>query len=434
MDCVRAPRRARLIATALAALALACVATPRAAHAEWQRGVDYTTYSANAYGTPASDASLARLAQDGNSHVALVVTRYMANPTATVVAATGSTPTDASILHAIQTARGLGLSVTLKPQIDLLSGGWRGGIAPSDPDTWFASYEDTVDHYADLAREGGASMYVVGTEFKSMSRPVYTPRWQQLIAGVRARFSGRLTYAANWDEYQQVGFWPQLDYIGVDAYWPVASASDQPVAALVSTWTSRGYIDSLRNEAFAVGRPVLFTEIGYRSVVGATIHPGVWDSVASYDAQEQANAYEAAYEAFAGRGWFAGLYWWSWPAALPPSPWNGDYTPIFKPAETAMQNWNARLTPVTADPVPPPPPAAPVAAAPVKPAVTRPAKPKPHGRPTHKNARAKKHAARRCSSGAHRRSTACRRARSRKHAHSHHSNAQNRSVSARSAG
>lgn len=366
MDGVRAPRRARLVA--VAGLAAVCLAQPHAARAELQRGVAYTTYSANTYGAAASDASLARLAGDGNSHVAIVVTRYMANPYSIVVAPTASTPTDASILHAMQTAHAFGVSVTLKPQIDIRSGGWRGGIAPLDPSAWFNSYEATIDHYADLAREGGASLLVVGTEFKSMTGPLYTARWRQLIAGVRARFSGQLTYAANWDEFQRVGFWPSLDYIGVDAYWPVASSSDEPVSALVSAWTSRGYIASLGAVASRVGKPVLLTEVGYRSIVGATIHPGIWDSVGSYDPQEQANAYEAAYEALAGQPWFAGLYWWSWPAALPPDAENGDYTPTFKPAESVMKSWNASLAPapVAADPVM----SAPVAAAPGQPPVT----------------------------------------------------------------
>jgi hypothetical protein len=351
MNGVRAPRTARRVALALAGLAVACFAVPRAAQAEWQRGVAYTAYSANAYGASASDASLTRLAENGNSHVAIVVTVYMTDGTSTSVAATSSTPTDGAILHAMQTARSLGLRVTLKPQIDLLAGGWRGGIAPTDPAAWFDSYETTIDHYADLARQGGASMYEVGTELKTMSGPAYTARWQQLIDGVRERFGGRLTYAANWDEFQQVGFWRNLDYIGVDAYWPIASTSDQPVSALVSAWSSRGYIASLRHVSALNGKPVLFTEIGYRSVVGATIHPGIWDSVAAYDAQEQANAYEAAYEAFASQPWFAGLYWWSWPAALPANGWNGDYTPTFKPAESVMTSWNARLAAA------PPPPA-----------------------------------------------------------------------------
>jgi hypothetical protein len=400
VDSVRALRKARPIAALLAALTLICLAPPRTASADWQRGVAYTAYSANAYGAPASDASLARLAQDGNTDVAIVMTVYMANPNSVSVGTTSSTPTDAGVLHAMQTARTLGLRVTLKPQVDLLVGGWRGGIAPTDPAAWFDSYEATIDHYADLARQGGASMYVIGTEFKSMTRPLYTARWQQLIAGVRGRFPGRLTYAANWDEYQQVGFWRDLDYIGVDAYWPVATISDQPVSALLSTWGSRGYLASLQRTSALAGKPVLFTEIGYRSVVGATIHPGIWDSVAPYDAQEQANAYEAAYQALASQPWFAGLYWWSWPAALPPNGSNGDYTPTYKPAETVMRTWNAQLAAADAPAEPAPPDAsapAPVSSSPaaapsvpaplVSPAPAAPRKPVHHVKRSKKTAR-----------------------------------------------
>ena len=349
MDALRAPWEARLVAVALAVI---CLALPRAAHADWQRGVAYSAYTAGAYSAPASDASLARLAQDGNSDVSIVVTVYMPGRFSSTVGPAASTPTDASILHAMQTARSLGLRVALKPQIDLPLGGWRGAISPLDPAAWFSNYESTIDHYADLARQGGASLYEVGTELKSMSGPAYTARWQQLIADVRQRFPGQLTYAANYDEFQQIGFWRSLDYIGVDAYWPVASSSDQPISSLVSAWSSRGYIASLQRASAATGRPVLFTEVGYRSIVGATVHPGIWWSVADYDMQEQANAYEAVYEALASQPWFAGLYWWGWPAALPPNGWNGDYTPTFKPAESVMTSWNARLAPTTPSPAP----------------------------------------------------------------------------------
>jgi hypothetical protein len=280
----------------------------------------------------------------------------------------------------MQTARSLGLEVTLKPQIDILPSGWVGTITPSDPAAWFDSLQATIYHYADLAQQGGAGMLVIGTEFQSMSGPAYTARWQQLIAGVRQRFSGRLTYAANFDEFQQVQFWPSLDYVGVDGYWRLSNVADPPLESLLSAWASTGHVDALRRTALAAGRPVLLTEIGYRSIAGATIHPNLWSTTGALDLSEQANAYEAAFRTFAGQPWFAGLYWWSWPATLPPDGSNTDYTPTFKPAEQVMQSWNARLAgpqaPVAAAPV-----AAPAPAPTAKP--KRPAKRKrPHRRRT----------------------------------------------------
>src|SRR5436853_119316 len=87
-----------------------------------------------------------------------------AKASASSIIATARTPTDASILHAMQTARSLGLAVTLKPQIDVLPSGWVGTVTPSDPAAWFDSLQTTIYHYADLAQQGGAAMLVVGTE------------------------------------------------------------------------------------------------------------------------------------------------------------------------------------------------------------------------------------------------------------------------------
>jgi hypothetical protein len=353
------------IPTLMIAAALALLA-PAAAQASWQRGIDFTTYSANTYAGAPSDASLARAAASGNDSVSIVVTQYMDNPTSSSLHANGATPTDESILHAMRTARALGMRVNLKPQVDLLTLSWVGAIAPADPSAWFASYEAMIDHYADLATQGGATMLVIGTELKTMSGWAYTARWDQIIAGVRHHFAGKLTYASNWDEYRQVQFWRSLDYIGVDAYLPLSDVPNPPVGSLVSAWTSRGYVSALQAESQAFGKQLLFTEVGYRSILGAAIHPNIWNSLGDYDMSEETNAYEAAYEVFAGRPWFAGIYWWSWPATLPPNGWNGDYTPTFKPAEGVMRTWNARLAggQVTA---PAPVVAAPQPAAPAKP-------------------------------------------------------------------
>jgi hypothetical protein len=335
----------RSLAGLVAIAAALALGAPAIARADWQRGVNFTTYAADTYGTPASDDSLARLAADGNSNVAILVKRFMANNWSSSIAPTPATPTDASLLHAMRTARSLGLQVTLKPQIGLLPGGWAGTIHPADPAAWFNSYEATIDHYADLAQQGGASMLIVGTELQTMSGSAYTNRWQRLIAGVRRRFSGSLTYASNYDEFPQIGFWRSLDYLGVDAYWRLSDSADAPLGDLTAAWSSRGYVERLRRASLAAGKPVLFTEVGYRSIAGSPIHPNWWDTTGSIDPTEQANAYEAAYRAFAGQPWFAGLYWWSWPATLPPDDANGDYTPTFKPAEQVMRNWNATLAP-----------------------------------------------------------------------------------------
>ena len=64
--------------------------------------------------------------------------------------------------------------------------------------------------YAAAAEEGNAELLCIGTELEEFvkKRPQY---WRKLIQEIRGVYKGKLTYAANWDEYQQVPFWDAVD-------------------------------------------------------------------------------------------------------------------------------------------------------------------------------------------------------------------------------
>jgi hypothetical protein len=50
--------------------------------------------------------------------------------------------------------------------------------------------------------------------------------WRRRIADVRRVYSGKLTYAVNWHrEVEEVSFWDALDPIGVQGYFPLATAA-----------------------------------------------------------------------------------------------------------------------------------------------------------------------------------------------------------------
>jgi hypothetical protein len=327
-----------------AALVLFAVAVP-AANAAWQRGANFNTYTPGAYGTSDADASLARLQSDGNDSVEIVTTWYQSKLTSNSIAPDPTrSPTDASVLHAMQQARALGLKVSLKPHVNVNDGTWRGSITPTDGAAWWASYGAMIQHYADLAKQGGATMLVVGTEMQSMTTALSTARWRTVISDARSRFNGKLTYAANYTEFQQVQFWDALDFIGVDAYFALTNVVGDSVATLKGRWTSWGWKGNLSRVASTFGKPVLFTEVGYRSTPDTALHPGLWGWTGAIDLAAQQRAYEAFYQAFADETWFAGAYWWNWPAQIVASPgWDNDYPPIGKPAEDTMKNWNARL-------------------------------------------------------------------------------------------
>jgi hypothetical protein len=62
----------------------------------------------------------------------------------------------------------------------------------------------------------------------------------------------------------------------------------------------------------AVGKPILFTEVGYRSVDGAAIQPWNWRKGGNDNPQKQVNAINGLLEYWSAYPWFAGLHYWSW--------------------------------------------------------------------------------------------------------------------------
>jgi hypothetical protein len=334
-------RRAVALAIGLVSIALA-VAAP--AHgrpaAGFQRGFVLTGWKAGSYLGASTDGALRRAASGGSGHTAIFTQWFMDAPVSSSLAPDPErTPSDASIVAAATEARAAGLEITIKPQIGIRTGSWIGGAHPADLAAFWADYRTMLLHYADLADQVGASMLVVGTEMGTLSWD--EAHWRPLIAEVRERFHGALTYAANYDEYARVPFWDALDYIGIDAYFQLADAGDPaPSAAeLSAAWRSRGYLRSIGAVAERTGKRVVFTEIGYRGIRGTAVSPNIWAGSGITDVEAQANAYRAFYDAVAEQPWMAGVYWWevnvdSW--------WVQDYSPLGKPAEQVIASWNGR--------------------------------------------------------------------------------------------
>jgi hypothetical protein len=322
----------------------ALAADPQGLPASWHRGANLTAWSPEAYGTRVAADAVAALNATGTDRAALVPTWYMSTRTSSKVRPDPArTPTDDALRQAARTARSLGMRVVIKPHVDVLDGTFRGDIAPRSRSRWWRDYTAMLRHYAELAQQEGATMLEVGTELTSMSAD--EREWRRLIADVRTRFAGDLTFAANWiDGARAIGFWDALDAIGIDAYMPlVTDDPDPPVAQLAKAWRKRGYVAKLRRLSRRHRRPVLFTELGYRSRLGTAATPWEWSDKGGAVAQgPQARAYEAAFEVFAGRPWFRGIYWWDWSA----QGWNteiGDGSHRFagKEAEAVVRGWHS---------------------------------------------------------------------------------------------
>lgn len=310
---------------------------------DWQRGANVTAWWHDAYGQPGADTAMADLRATRATHVAIVPTWYMEHGSSSTIAADPlKTPSDASLRHAIDVATGLGLSVSLKPHVDVRDGTFRGDIHPASTAGWFSSYRTMLIHYADLARESGANTVIVGTELTSMSR--HAGEWVRLIADARSRFPGDLTFAANHAAgAREIAFWNKLDYIGIDAYMPLGDEANPSVDQLARAWHERCYVDQLAELHRRHGKPVVFTELGYQSREWTAATPW-WTDAPVIDAESQANAYEAAYRVWSRVPWFKGIYFWEWRAGGY-DPNDGSFSPRGKTAEQVMREWNTGAEP-----------------------------------------------------------------------------------------
>lgn len=243
-------------------------------------------------------------------------------------------------------ARAGGLDVILMPIVLLehpRNKEWRGRIVPEGHnwDEWFRRYTRFIVHFARLAEKHNVAMLMVGSEL--IKTETYTDRWRRVIEEVRQNYRGALGYSANWDHYQptKIGFWPQLDYVGMTSYYELADGPNPAAEELDRNW------EKFKKEILAfqseVQKPILFTEVGWCSQEGAA-HEG-WNYYANQKAteegrREQAMLYEAFIRAWGREPAVGGIVWWEWDLST-----GGDddfnYTPRGKPAEAILRKWFA---------------------------------------------------------------------------------------------
>lgn len=295
------------------------------------------------------------LGENGFNAAAVVNTEYMDDEHSTTIGPVkGRTHSMAEVGTLFRELKKSRVRPVLKPHVDLLNGRWRGEARPppgSTPeerrrwlDAWFASYERFIVRWGTLAQRNNVELLVLGTELKSLVGRENRARWERVIQAVRRVYKGKLTYAANWDNYRQVCFWDLLDLAGIDAYFPLSAkrqpAREELVAAWSGAWTDggrRNWIRELESWQRSLGKPLVFTEAGYRSVDFAAERPWEFKKERPANPRLQADCYRALLEAFEDKKWLEGVFFWHWsPKAGAGGPFDTNFTPQNKPAQRAF--------------------------------------------------------------------------------------------------
>ncbi len=340
------------------------------------QGASLTAYWHNSYALPDAFDQIDYLDGLGVNALTVLVNWYQDSLTAISMSPSLTlTVPDADLEGIIGYAHQKGMSVALKPHLEAKSGGWRGYFAPDDHAAWFQNYTNFITHYAELAERNDVELFFIGTEYRSLTQTsADLAHWTALADQLRTVYSGSLAYAAH--ESGVLGrdagyhiipatFWDHFDYAGTTVYYTLSSEVTPSVTTLVAAWQETNdvhgnlahYTAELTAWQATHGKPVIFAEIGYRSVDCAANRPYQVDgsqcaplaaqtATENFNPTAQANAYEAFFQAAQEMPWLAGVYWWQFEARFTSDREcaNGltadtNFTPCGKTASDSLRNW-----------------------------------------------------------------------------------------------
>ncbi len=277
---------------------------------------DWSGRGARGYGTASDRAQLDRLRAAGVTWVSVMPFGYLASRDDTRVRASyereGSERDDA-LVATVRAAHARGLRVLLKPHL-WVRGSWPGAVDPAreaDARALIDAWASLTAHYADLAAREHVEALTVGVEMDALARRA-PDRWRAMIADVRGRYRGTVTYAANWSDVSTVPFWDALDVVGVNHYAPLAEAPGAADEARVEA-RARAALAGYAAVGRRAGRPVWLTEVGFRHDARALVEPWAWVQQTRAPSMDlQSVGYAATLRAVAAEPAVTGVFAWKW--------------------------------------------------------------------------------------------------------------------------
>lgn len=244
------------------------------------------------------------------------------------------------LIDQIKKAKQNKLKVLVKPHFWVMNKGWAGDFDLSGKAKleWENNFKTYLIYLAKLSDSLKVEMLSIGTELKT-----YTIRhpefFKNLIFEVRKVYKGKLTYAANWDEYENIKFWDQLDYIGIDAYFPLCESKTPGIFEMEKRWKEIGV--KMKSVSLKFDKKIVFTEYGYKSIDYSANKQWEFENTPkneNINFISQINAYTALYNSIWKESFIVGGFIWKWYNDYEMGKDNSDYTPQKKPVIKIIKN------------------------------------------------------------------------------------------------
>ncbi len=300
----------------------------------------YSIY--NGYGGRKATESLTKMRSLGSNSMAIVPYSFIRDKNQAEpfrFSDNAGSENDEAVVHSTFEAKKLGMVSVLKPQV-FAGNSWPGDVEMLNEKDWehfFIYYHKWIRHYALLAEIHQMDVLCVGVEFAkaTLNRE---EDWRKIFRSLRGLYQGNMTYAANWgSEFENVGFWDELDFIGLNCYYSL-SKKDNPTKEEL-----KANFDSVKTKIVRVhrkfGKPIVFTEIGFRSINTPWKIPHA-EGDDSFNPAHQQLCYEVVLEGIANEPWCGGILWWKYPSYLEyRGKENSAFTPNNKMAEETVKKW-----------------------------------------------------------------------------------------------
>jgi hypothetical protein len=310
----------------------------------FEKGVVFPRWNQTSYG-PGDSEWLQGLSdiqvQTGARWIEMPILFSQPSLTSSQVMIGPNTPSVASVVAGIRTARALGYHVFVTPLIGVIGPGlWAANIQFSSykqEEDWFNNFWQALKPYVWAAQIAGADQVSIGSEEVWLEQFAPASLWNTLIARVRSIFSRLITYDMDWTSLSSpVRTWmsnPNLSTIGVTEYIPLVDVPKRvDPKVMFSLWRDK-VKRAIDNFAIRSGKPVLIAEIGYRNTTDALYHS--WDTespASSPDPIEQAAACNAALENVMSDPHIAGIFFWGWDGV-------GAFQLAGQPAVVVLHEW-----------------------------------------------------------------------------------------------
>ncbi len=293
---------------------------------------------------------LNRLKSDGFNYISVCVIWYQQTKTSTEIKPDENmSPTDDEVIYLIREAHKRGMSVMLRPYINIKTGdSWEGEINFGSNvylwNKWFKNYEKFILHYASIASKENVELFSVGAELEGTVSQI--ENWEKVINDVRKIYKGKILYGANSGNEKNVKFFDKLDFISLDFYYTLSEKSN-PTETDFEETLRKEYVPELRQLYLQYKKPIIISEVGYRSINTAYIDPWNYNKKGIADFKMQAELYEAFLNTVYKENFIKGIFLWYAPPSFDEynedfeNYYRYDYAFFNKPAEEVIKKFFA---------------------------------------------------------------------------------------------